>query len=65
MAVVQYKTKLVKPRHGLCSTWLSSLDPQQDHHVPIWVTKGTISPPKDITRPMIMIGPGMELSIRK
>lgn len=29
VAVVQYKTKLYKPRRGLCSTWLASLDPTQ------------------------------------
>lgn len=29
VAVVQYKTKLYKPRRGLCSSWLASLDPQQ------------------------------------
>ncbi|RMX46194.1 hypothetical protein pdam_00007849 [Pocillopora damicornis] len=27
VVVVNYKTKLVKPRRGLCSTWLASLDP--------------------------------------
>lgn len=58
MAVVKYKTKLSKPRRGLCSTWLSSLDANIEHHIPIWVTKGTISPPRDIHAPMIMVGPG-------
>lgn len=29
VAVVQYKTKLHKPRRGLCSSWLASLDPKQ------------------------------------
>ena len=29
MAVVRYKTRLSKPRHGLCSTWLASLNPEQ------------------------------------
>lgn len=29
VAVVQYKTKLYKPRRGLCSSWLASLDPKQ------------------------------------
>ncbi|XP_015224994.1 PREDICTED: NADPH-dependent diflavin oxidoreductase 1-like, partial [Cyprinodon variegatus] len=27
VAVVRYKTKLYKPRRGLCSSWLASLDP--------------------------------------
>lgn len=29
VAVVRYKTRLSKPRRGLCSTWLASLNPQQ------------------------------------
>lgn len=29
MAVVRYKTQLSKPRRGLCSTWLASLNPEQ------------------------------------
>lgn len=29
MAVVRYKTWLSKPRRGLCSTWLASLNPEQ------------------------------------
>lgn len=29
VAVVRYQTKLFKPRRGLCSTWLASLDPIQ------------------------------------
>lgn len=29
VAVVQYKTCLNKPRRGLCSTWLASLNPEQ------------------------------------
>nr|PKU31450.1 nadph-dependent diflavin oxidoreductase 1 [Limosa lapponica baueri] len=29
MAVVRYKTRLSKPRRGLCSTWLASLNPEQ------------------------------------
>lgn len=29
VAVVQYKTRLSKPRRGLCSTWLASLNPEQ------------------------------------
>lgn len=27
LAVVCYKTKMQKPRRGLCSSWLASLDP--------------------------------------
>ncbi|XP_059213517.1 NADPH-dependent diflavin oxidoreductase 1 [Centropristis striata] len=59
VAVVQYKTKLYKPRRGLCSTWLSSLDPAQGEvFVPLWVQKGTMKFPKDKDTPVIMVGPG-------
>lgn len=59
VAVVNYKTKLFKPRRGLCSTWLASLDPlNKDLRVPVWIKKGTISFPKTVDAPTIMIGPG-------
>ncbi|XP_040462943.1 NADPH-dependent diflavin oxidoreductase 1 isoform X4 [Falco naumanni] len=59
MAVVQYKTRLSKPRRGLCSTWLASLNPEQgDVRVPLWVKKGGMKFPADPETPVIMIGPG-------
>ncbi|CAH3041690.1 unnamed protein product [Porites lobata] len=59
VAVVNYKTKLVKPRRGLCSTWLASLDCcNKDIRVPVWIKKGTISFPKALDAPCLMIGPG-------
>ncbi|XP_058946686.2 NADPH-dependent diflavin oxidoreductase 1-like isoform X1 [Pocillopora verrucosa] len=59
VAVVNYNTKLVKPRRGLCSTWLASLDPlNKDCRVPVWVKKGTISFPKALDSPIVMVGPG-------
>ncbi|XP_017690208.1 PREDICTED: NADPH-dependent diflavin oxidoreductase 1 isoform X1 [Lepidothrix coronata] len=59
MAVVQYKTRLSKPRRGLCSTWLASLNPEQgDVRVPLWVKKGGMKFPADPATPVIMIGPG-------
>ncbi|KAM3600489.1 uncharacterized protein V6R79_024271 [Siganus canaliculatus] len=58
VAVVRYKTKLYKPRTGLCSTWLASLDPEQGEvFVPLWVKKGTLKFPKEDT-PVILVGPG-------
>lgn len=32
MAVVKYKTKMHKPRKGICSTWLSSLNPKESKY---------------------------------
>ena len=59
VAVVNYKTKLVKSRRGLCSTWLASLDSsQEDLRIRVWIKKGTISFPKDLNAPILMIGPG-------
>lgn len=59
VAVVSYKTKLYKPRKGLCSNWLASLDPSKgDVFVPLWVKKGTLKFPKDKDTPVIMVGPG-------
>ncbi|KAK7095448.1 NADPH-dependent diflavin oxidoreductase 1-like [Littorina saxatilis] len=58
MAVVRYRTKLHTPRQGVCSTWLSTLTPDPDCKVPLWVKPGTITFPKDPTLPVVMVGPG-------
>uniref|UniRef100_A0A3Q4G9W5 NADPH-dependent diflavin oxidoreductase 1 n=1 Tax=Neolamprologus brichardi TaxID=32507 RepID=A0A3Q4G9W5_NEOBR len=59
VAVVCYKTKLFKPRKGLCSSWLASLDPAQgDVYVPLWVKKGSLKFPSEKETPVIMVGPG-------
>ncbi|KAL8625897.1 hypothetical protein ACOMHN_012489 [Nucella lapillus] len=58
MAVVKYRTKLHNPRQGVCSTWLSSLTPDLEVKVPIWVKPGTIHFPEDGAKPVIMVGPG-------
>ncbi|XP_065830263.1 NADPH-dependent diflavin oxidoreductase 1-like [Oscarella lobularis] len=60
VAVVEYKTKLHKPRQGLCSTWLASLQPEKEAvRVPLWVKGGTIALPRhDDEIPLVMIGPG-------
>ena len=61
MAVVEYKTRLQKPRRGVCSTWLSRLKVTDRPVVPVWVKKGTIAFPRDAVTPVIMVGPGNEL----
>lgn len=59
LAVVSYKTRIQKPRRGLCSSWLASLDPSQgDVYVPLWVKKGSMKFPRDPDTPVIMVGPG-------
>ncbi|BFZ20446.1 hypothetical protein BsWGS_23485 [Bradybaena similaris] len=63
MAVVNYRTKLHRPRRGVCSTWLSSLSPDEKAlSVPIWVKQGTIRFPNDPNIPLIMVGPGTGLA---
>ncbi|KAG8447371.1 hypothetical protein GDO86_014731 [Hymenochirus boettgeri] len=58
VAVVQYKTRLHEPRHGLCSTWLASLCPHDTERVPMWVKKGSMTFPCDTDSPIVMVGPG-------
>lgn len=57
MAVVKYKTSIVKPRQGLCSSWLSTVY-DSNENVQLWISKGTITFPKDPSIPVIMVGPG-------
>ena len=61
MAVVKYKTNLLVPRVGVCSTWLASLDEpgkMKSVRVPVWIKTATITFPKQEETPVIMIGPG-------
>ncbi|XP_016283590.2 NADPH-dependent diflavin oxidoreductase 1 isoform X3 [Monodelphis domestica] len=59
MAVVQYQTRLRKPRQGLCSSWLASLDPRKGPiRVPLWVRNSTMTFPSEPNTPVIMVGPG-------
>ncbi|XP_070532421.1 NADPH-dependent diflavin oxidoreductase 1-like [Ptychodera flava] len=59
VAVVKYKTKLMKPRRGVFSTWLTTLKPEEGTvRLPIWVKKGTITFPRSADTPVIMVGPG-------
>lgn len=54
VAVVKYKTKLLEPRYGLCSNWLSTLS--KSDKIIFWIQKGTFKFEYD--RPMILVGPG-------
>ncbi|KAL6044334.1 NADPH-dependent diflavin oxidoreductase 1 [Balamuthia mandrillaris] len=66
MAVVHYKTILQKPRQGLCTSYLASLDPQKEEiRVPVWIQRGTMRPPRDPSVPIVMVGPGTGLAIFK
>ncbi|XP_030372834.1 NADPH-dependent diflavin oxidoreductase 1 [Scaptodrosophila lebanonensis] len=56
VAVVNYKTILQVPRLGLCSNWLKTLQPGVEINGSI--KPGTMGLPKDLTIPLIMVGPG-------
>lgn len=56
MAVVKYKTRLMEPRKGVCSTWLAYSGLK---YAAVWLKKGTMKfPEKDNLKPCIMVGPG-------
>ncbi|KAI5079804.1 hypothetical protein GOP47_0005283 [Adiantum capillus-veneris] len=57
VAVQKWRTPLKRTRHGLCSTWLSCLEPQKGEiYVPIWCKKGLKFP--DASMPLLLVGPG-------
>ena len=60
VAVVKYKTKLVKPRRGVCSNWIAIQNPKDfpDVRMPVWIKPGSFILPSDPEIPIIMIGPG-------
>lgn len=55
VAVVQYKTRLQKPRVGTASTWLARLSPGTA--IPLRLQAGTLLMPAQAT-PVVAIGPG-------
>jgi len=64
MAVVSYKTPFKRQKEGICSSWLASLDPKEGKEegtkflVPVSFSKGSFRMPADLTKPVIMVGPG-------
>ncbi|XP_038219450.1 NADPH-dependent diflavin oxidoreductase 1 [Zerene cesonia] len=59
VAVVEYQTKIKKPRQGLCSLWLKNLS--VGDRVYGWIKKGVFKFPA-ANIPMILIGPGTGLA---
>ena len=55
VAVVTYRSSLVAPRRGLCSSWLASLE--KGALVPVWVRRGALTFPP-APAPVVMVGPG-------
>ncbi len=56
VAVVEYKTRLKETRKGTCSYWLSTLKPEDNLTIPIWIKKGSFN--IEWSKPLICIGPG-------
>lgn len=53
VAVVKYKTKLVKERLGLCSNYLANLMPGDQ--ISVWLKKGTFQFPQDAVSVILFI----------
>lgn len=56
VAVVEYKTRLHKPRRGTCTYWLSQLTENDDIRISTWIRKGSFK--INWQKPIIAIGPG-------
>jgi sulfite reductase alpha subunit-like flavoprotein len=63
VAVVEYKTRLYETRKGTCSYWLSTVNPNQDIKIPVWIRKGSFK--IDWLNPLICIGPGTGIILFK
>lgn len=56
VAIVHYTTRFKRVRGGVCSGWLSSL--KAGDMVPVRVRRGLLPPPKEVSAPVLLIGPG-------
>uniref|UniRef100_A0ACD5W444 Uncharacterized protein n=1 Tax=Avena sativa TaxID=4498 RepID=A0ACD5W444_AVESA len=57
VSVVSWLTPFKRTRHGLCSTWLAGLSPNEENLIPCWIHKGSLPPPHPSV-PLVLIGPG-------
>lgn len=71
VGVVKYKTRLRKIRLGLCSNYLASLEPidygtnppiNSQSSVRFRIFKSSFKLPRDPSRPILMIGPGLGIA---
>lgn len=56
IALLKYKTRLQKPREGVCSAWIARLEPPK--RLPIRIIPGTLLLPAQPSTPILTIGPG-------
>ncbi|KAF0919056.1 hypothetical protein E2562_028278 [Oryza meyeriana var. granulata] len=57
VSVVSWRTPFNRTRHGLCSSWLARLNPNEENLIPCWLHHGSLPPPRP-SIPLILIGPG-------
>ncbi|VAH18365.1 unnamed protein product [Triticum turgidum subsp. durum] len=58
VSVVSWLTPWKRVRHGLCSTWLAGLSPNEgDQLIPCWIRRGSLPRPRPSV-PLLLIGPG-------
>ena len=56
VAIVRYRTRLRKPREGVCSSWLARLEPGA--LLPVRLQPGTLTVPATANTPVVAVGPG-------
>lgn len=57
VSIVSWLTPFKRTRHGLCSTWLVGLSPNEENLIPCWIHQGSLPPPRP-SIPLMLIGPG-------
>ena len=58
VAVTEYTRKDGSIFRGVCSSYLAALDPKKKPTVRVFCRESTFRLPKEMTRPIIMVGPG-------
>ncbi|CAG8457692.1 10979_t:CDS:10 [Ambispora gerdemannii] len=63
VAVVKYKTRMQKPRCGVCTKWLAGL--MTDSRIPLKISKGSMRLPTSLSTPIMLIGPGTGVAVMR
>jgi len=59
VATVKFTTPFKRTRCGVCTSWLASVNPEKEEVMaPTWIVKGTMVLPKQLSTPLVMVGPG-------
>jgi len=57
VAVVRYELNQ-RPRFGVCTTFMADRTPVGEARVPVFVSHSHFAPPEDLSKDVIMVGPG-------